>query len=245
MSSKVGRARTQRGVGWERVRAALWDVFAPQRCLVCGAFGAALHDACTSALPAAIGRRCERCWAPSPQRGAAAGAATSCARCALAPPAFSGLRTPFVYTGLARAAVLEAKFAGRSALLAPLGVAAARAVPPGGRSSRWPGCRCTLDGSARAGTTRPGCSRRRSRQRSSCRCSGRCAVRGARRRRRGSTPSGAARTSQARSQQRRSAAGCCSSTTSRRTGATLDAAARALLAAGAAQVFALAVARED
>lgn len=124
MWSKLAHARPD----WGRARAALWtalwDGLAPQRCLVCGAFGAALHEACASALPAAGGRRCDRCWAPAVRLEAG-----TCARCALAPPAFAALRTPFVYAGAARAAVLEAKFAGRSSLLGPLGVAAARAVP--------------------------------------------------------------------------------------------------------------------
>lgn len=122
-----------RGRMGRRLAAALWtalaDGLAPQRCLVCGRFGAALHDACAGTLPAAAGARCARCWAPVAVAGSREAGASGCARCATMSPAFAALRTPYVYAGAACAAVLEAKFAGRSALLGLLGRAAARAVP--------------------------------------------------------------------------------------------------------------------
>ena len=97
------------------------DALLPQRCLVCGRFGAALHDRCVDELPAASPPRCGVCWAP--------GAAGVCARCAAAPPSFAGLRAPLRFTGAARRALLEAKFRGVTRLLEPLAVAAARLVP--------------------------------------------------------------------------------------------------------------------
>lgn len=96
----------------------------PQRCLVCGRFGAALHARCLTRLPAAEPPRCLRCWRPGP--------GTWCARCAAGgpdAPAFDGLRTPFEFAGDARRAVLEAKFRGVTALLPPLARAAAAVVP--------------------------------------------------------------------------------------------------------------------
>ena len=101
----------------------LADALLPQRCLVCGRFGAALHEGCLEALPAAALPRCIRCWAPGPR--------SPCGACLAAPPAFEALRTPYLFVGPARRALLEAKFRGVSALLEPLGDAAAEAVPRG------------------------------------------------------------------------------------------------------------------
>jgi len=96
----------------------------PQRCLVCGRFGAALHARCLARLPAAEPPRCLRCWRPGPgawcERCAAGGPAT---------PVFDGLRTPFEFSGDARRAVLEAKFRGVTTLLPPLARSAAAVVP--------------------------------------------------------------------------------------------------------------------
>ena len=99
----------------------LAEALLPQRCIACGRFGAALHHACLEALPAAGQPRCTRCWAP--------GTGSPCAACLADPPPFEGLRTPYRFTGVARRALLEAKFRGISAHLAPLGDAAADIVP--------------------------------------------------------------------------------------------------------------------
>lgn len=112
------------------LRQGLADAVLPQRCLVCGRFGAALHHGCLDALPQASPPRCPRCWLPTARQlrdswrrdGA-------CSRCAAAPPPFEGLRTPYRFVGAARRAVIEAKFRGVSALLDPLGRAAAQVVP--------------------------------------------------------------------------------------------------------------------
>ena len=101
----------------------LADALLPQRCLVCGRFGAALHEGCLEALPAAALPRCIRCWAPGPR--------SPCGACLAAPPAFEALRTPYLFVGPARRALLEAKFRGVSALLEP-----ARGRGRGGRPAR-------------------------------------------------------------------------------------------------------------
>ena len=99
----------------------LAEALLPQRCIACGRFGAALHHACLEALPAAGQPRCSRCWAPGP--------GSPCSACRAEPPPFEGLRTPYRFTGVARRALLEAKFRGISAHLDPLGDAAAAVVP--------------------------------------------------------------------------------------------------------------------
>lgn len=96
----------------------------PQRCLACGRFGAALHAGCLAGLPRAKEPRCSVCWAP--------GAADPCSRCTASPPAFAGLRTRFRFEGDARRAILEAKFRGKTALLPPLARASVAALP-----DRW------------------------------------------------------------------------------------------------------------
>lgn len=109
----------------QRLLAEAAEFLLPQRCLVCGRFGAALHARCLARLPAADPPRCLRCWRPGP--------GTWCERCAAGgpdAPAFDGLRTPFEFAGDARRAVLEAKFRGVTALLPPLARAAAAVAPP-------------------------------------------------------------------------------------------------------------------
>ena len=98
----------------------LMEAILPQRCLACGRFGAALHASCAASLPAAEGSRCLRCWAPD--------SSELCRRCQAAPPAFEALRAHFRFEGDARRAILEAKFRGVTALLDPLAEAAAGRV---------------------------------------------------------------------------------------------------------------------
>ena len=106
-----------------------WDALLPQRCIVCGRFGASLHEGCLDALPRADGARCARCWRPLAPPQSVHG---TCERCAVGgadAPAFDALRAPFRFEGLARRALLEAKFRGVTAHLDPLGRAAAALVP--------------------------------------------------------------------------------------------------------------------
>lgn len=105
--------------------AALAEAVLPQRCIACGRFGAALHPRCLEALPRAEAPRCPVCWTPGP--------GGPCARCLEAPPAFEALRARFRFEGDVRRALLEAKFRGKTALLPPLATAAAEAVPPAWR----------------------------------------------------------------------------------------------------------------
>ena len=100
------------------------EALLPQRCLVCGRFGAALHDRCAPELPRAAPPRCAVCWAPG-----ATARSEGCERCAHSPPPFAALRTPFRFAGAARRALLEAKFRGMTGLLEPMATAAAAVVP--------------------------------------------------------------------------------------------------------------------
>jgi len=108
-------------------RRRLLEFVLPQRCLACGRFGAALHEECVASFPRAERPRCRVCWAPS--------RILLCERCALADgrDSFTELRTPFRFSGSARRALLEAKFRGVTAILPPLGRAAAEVVEPSWR----------------------------------------------------------------------------------------------------------------
>ncbi len=103
-------------------RADLVEAVFPQRCLVCGRFGAALHDECLAEFPRAERPRCRVCWAPSRD--------LVCSRCEADDQhdGFTELRTPFRFTGDARRAVLEAKFRGVTALLPVLARATGESV---------------------------------------------------------------------------------------------------------------------
>ena len=118
-TSRPGRARALR-----QLLDAAVDALLPQRCLVCGRFGAALHAHCVPTLARAEPPRCERCWRPS--------RFTWCEVCAedgSEAPAFAGLRTPFRFEGDVRRAILEAKFRGVTALLEPLAIEAGAMLP--------------------------------------------------------------------------------------------------------------------
>lgn len=125
MGTSMGRSR--RSLARTLVEE-LWDVLLPQRCIACGAFGASLHEGCVALLPVADGARCERCWTP----GVRPEPPRLCERCAEGvsdAPGFEALRAPFRFEGLARRALLEAKFRGITAHLEPIGHAAAGVVP--------------------------------------------------------------------------------------------------------------------
>ncbi len=99
------------------------EALLPQRCIVCDRFGAALHDGCVEALVAAPPPRCDICWAPIHWRD------ELCERCATSGPAFDGLRAAFRFVGDARRELIEAKFRGVTRLIEPLAHAAALSVP--------------------------------------------------------------------------------------------------------------------
>lgn len=106
------------------------DAVLPQRCVVCDRFGAALHAGperdCREALERAESPRCDRCWLPADRLPLVR---RLCTRCEAEPPAFDGLRAPYRFVGPVHRAILEAKFRGVTALLEPLAEAAARVVP--------------------------------------------------------------------------------------------------------------------
>ncbi len=84
------------------------DLLFPPRCAGCGGFGAFLCPICLAAMPRAQPPRCPVCWMP--------GAGDVCGRCRRGPPAFEAARCPFIYDGAAREAVQALKYQGVSAI---------------------------------------------------------------------------------------------------------------------------------
>ena len=107
---------------WERTL----DLVFPRRCVGCGVFGAFLCPACLSATPRAQPPRCPSCWMP--ETGRPAGDADLCERCRVRRPALKAARCPFVYAGAAREAVHALKYDGLSAIAASMAEAMAWAL---------------------------------------------------------------------------------------------------------------------
>jgi ComF family protein len=96
-------------------RAAI-DLLYPPRCALCGRGGDLLCAACLAGLPATTGARCDRCWSPLDARGA-------CPACADHAFAFSRVRAALRYEGDVRRLVHAFKFDYQSGLapcLAPM-----------------------------------------------------------------------------------------------------------------------------
>ncbi len=102
------------------------DFLFPPRCAVCAADGALLCDDCRATFTPAAPPRCPRCWEPGDGP-----AASVCHRCRLDPPALRSLRAAFVFQGTARRAVLAVKYQSLTATAAPmLEVADLTDLPP-------------------------------------------------------------------------------------------------------------------
>ncbi len=89
------------------------DLVFPPRCALCGAGGTMLCADCTSDLPPADGRRCDRCWMPVTR-------STLCRHCTESPPAFVAIRAACVMDGGARRLAHELKYEGMLALAEPM-----------------------------------------------------------------------------------------------------------------------------
>jgi len=99
---------------WERTL----DLVFPRRCVGCGVFGAFLCPACLSATPRAQPPRCRVCW--NRYEGGDA-----CFHCLQQRPAFEAARFPFAYEGAVREAVHALKYDGVSAIAATMAEAMA------------------------------------------------------------------------------------------------------------------------
>lgn len=92
------------------------DALFPPRCAGCGAFGEFLCPTCLAAMPRAQPPRCPACWMPVLSPAKRPGGGDLCRRCRRHPPAFEAARCPFVYETAARTAVHALKYEGVSAI---------------------------------------------------------------------------------------------------------------------------------
>lgn len=98
----------------DKVKTTLLDLVFPRRCLGCGSSEDFLCSACRDSLPRIAPPICRRCGAPL-KRG------ELCARCQEAGPELDGIRSLFVFEGLARQAVHSLKYRHFKALAGSLG----------------------------------------------------------------------------------------------------------------------------
>lgn len=218
------------------------DALFPPKCVGCGSFGAFICDRCLETALRATGNRCPHCWLARQDDW--------CTDCNRHAPAFTALRSAFIYGGVSRSAVLALKFEGVSALAPSMASLMAAALadwsPPVDvivpvplawlrRRTRGYNQAELLAGEIARLTTLP-------------------LARQALRRTRQTAPQTRQRDEASRRQNIRGAFAPGSRPVSGNalliddvatTGATLDACARTLLAGGAAAVFALTFARED
>lgn len=96
----------------QRLAGAALDLLYPPRCVLCEHLGEWVCGSCLAGLPRAEGQRCLVCWSLL--------AVPSCRLCEEAPLAFSALRSVFRYEGDVRRLVHAFKFGGQSVLGRPL-----------------------------------------------------------------------------------------------------------------------------
>jgi len=103
-------------------------LFAPARCLACGGSGSALCPTCRAQLPWLRGPRCPRCALPAP-----------CAPCPSARAPFAAAWSPVAHAGPARALVAALKFRGALEAADLMAAQIAAGLPAGlvGKGPAW------------------------------------------------------------------------------------------------------------
>jgi ComF family protein len=96
-----------------RLGRAAVDLVFPPRCALCGRGGPFLCVECSSSLPRALPPRCRRCWRPVP-------AGEPCPDCRSRASALDSVRSAFLYQGPARNLVHALKYDGQTALAEPM-----------------------------------------------------------------------------------------------------------------------------
>lgn len=107
------------GPALRRIGETALDAVLPPRCAGCGRFGSFLCYRCEAGLIPAGPPRCDICWQPVAHT-------PICARCRGQPPAFEGLRAPYVFQGVARELVHALKYRQQRALASPAAALLAR-----------------------------------------------------------------------------------------------------------------------
>ncbi len=96
-----------------RLRRAALDLVFPPRCALCGRGGLFLCDECAASLTRALPPRCPRCWRPT-------AAPEPCLECLDRSSPLEGVRSTFLYRGPVRDLVHALKYQGQAALAEPM-----------------------------------------------------------------------------------------------------------------------------
>ncbi len=105
----------------QRLAYAVLGLLFPPRCAVCGRLGEELCQACVSAFPALSGPACTVCGEPQAE-------STACSRCAARRPLFEYVRSAYHYEGGVQKAIHAMKYRRRQALATPLAEALTRGI---------------------------------------------------------------------------------------------------------------------
>jgi len=97
-----------------QVKTAFLDLLLPLRCLGCGREGDLICPSCRQSLPRIRLPLCQRC-------GATAGEGNLCRLCINHPLTIDGIRSVFLFQGTVRQAILQLKYKHLKALATPLG----------------------------------------------------------------------------------------------------------------------------
>ncbi len=97
-----------------QLKTGLLDLLFPLRCLGCGSEGALICPACSPSLPRIEPPSCLRCGTPL-------GKGKPCSTCVSHPLTIDGIRSMFLFAGTARQAILQFKYKRLKAMAAPLG----------------------------------------------------------------------------------------------------------------------------
>jgi len=98
----------------QRVKTALLDLLFPLRCFGCGSEGSLLCPSCSRTLPRIELPFCQRCGMPYTE-------GNLCPACLSYPLSIDGIRSVFLFKGTARQAVLQFKYRHLKAAAEPLG----------------------------------------------------------------------------------------------------------------------------
>jgi ComF family protein len=97
-----------------QVKAAFLDLLLPLRCLGCGREGDLICPSCRQSLPMIRLPLCQRC-------GATSGEGNLCHSCVNYPLTIDGIRSAFLFQGTVRQAILQLKYRHLKSVAAPLG----------------------------------------------------------------------------------------------------------------------------
>ena len=111
----------------QRITQQCLDVLFPPRCAGCQKGGYVLCPACMAAIPPLLPPFCQHCGSPFPSTSPG-----TCRTCQYHPPLLHGLRAASIFQGSLRSYIHELKYEGKTRLAVPLGYLMAQAYARNG-----------------------------------------------------------------------------------------------------------------